>query len=178
MLPCLDFIFSNSSICFCLLFSSSSCLRSSSSYEVSRLKDFLLLISRCCSFMGEARDLLFLTGEVGLEVRRLGSGSGGSSMLTVGRAVAIAVKKNIISKLLLWKYFEIQTSADDWGFFWHFIIFVFHVSHVRFFFNISNKDLDQMGKRIFCHETNRRNRCKEVNYYKATASMLHIHVLQ
>lgn len=93
MLPCLDFIFSNSSICFCLLFSSSSCLRSSSSYEVSRLKDFLLLISRCCSFMGEARDLLFLTGEVGLEVRRLGSGSGGSSMLTVGRAVAIAVKK-------------------------------------------------------------------------------------
>lgn len=95
MLPCLDFIFSNSSICFCLLFSSSSCLRSSSSYEVSRLKDFLLLISRCCSFMGEARDLLFLTGEVGLEVRRLGSGSGGSSMLTVGRAVAIAVKKKI-----------------------------------------------------------------------------------
>lgn len=34
---------------------------------------------------------MFLTGEVGLEVRRLGSGSGGSSMLTVGRAVAIAV---------------------------------------------------------------------------------------
>lgn len=97
MLPCLDFIFSNSSICFCLLFSSSSCLRSSSSYEVSRLKDFLLLISRCCSFMGEARDLLFLTGEVGLEVRRLGSGSGGSSMLTVGRAVAIAVKKKKIN---------------------------------------------------------------------------------
>lgn len=98
MLPCLDFIFSNSSICFCLLFSSSSCLRSSSSYEVSRLKDFLLLISRCCSFMGEARDLLFLTGEVGLEVRRLGSGSGGSSMLTVGRAVAIAVKKKLTFK--------------------------------------------------------------------------------
>lgn len=48
--------------------------------------------------MGEARDLLFLTGEVGLEVRRLGSGSGGSSMLTVGRAVAIAVKKKLTFK--------------------------------------------------------------------------------
>lgn len=48
--------------------------------------------------MGEARDLLFLTGEVGLEVRRLGSGSGGSSMLTVGRAVAIAVKNKLTFK--------------------------------------------------------------------------------
>lgn len=48
--------------------------------------------------MGEARDLLFLTGDVGLEVRRLGSGSGGSSMLTVGRAVAIAVKKKLTFK--------------------------------------------------------------------------------
>lgn len=34
-----------------------------------------------------------------------------------------------------------------------------------------------MGKRIFCPETNRRDRCKEVNY-KATAPILHIHVLQ
>lgn len=61
--------------------------------------------------MGEARDLLFLTGEVGLEVRRLGSGSGGSSMLTVGRAVAIAVKK----KKLTFKPTALkvlQTSAE------------------------------------------------------------------
>lgn len=178
MLPCLDFIFSNSSICFCLLFSSSSCLRSSSSYEVSRLKDFLLLISRCCSFMGEARDLLFLTGEVGLEVRRLGSGSGGSSMLTVGKAVAIAVKKKLTFKPTALKV--LWNSDLCWSFL-AFLYFCFpSKQYANFFsssFNISNKDLDQMGKRNFCPETNRRDRCKEVNY-KATASMLHIHVLQ
>lgn len=45
--------------------------------------------------MGEVRDLLFLIGEVGLEVRRLGLGSGGFLMLIVGRVVVIVVKKNI-----------------------------------------------------------------------------------